>query len=532
LWDLTEAIRTGATDARVQALLIDTDEMGSSGMTKLEELASAIATFKKSGKKVIARGSSFTQGDYYLAAQADELYLDPQGQVLLTGFGRYTQYLKDALDKLKVDMHLYRTGKYKTAAESYTRSDMSAADREETLVYVQALWDGYRTAVGAARKLTPQQITDYIEQLGASATKYKGDFATLAKDSGLVTALKTAAQVDQRMVELVGHDADSDDPEAFPVFDSRDYLRITRTARRLGRNSGDAVGVVIASGEILDGEQAPGTIGGVSTADQLRSARLDEDIKSVVLRVNSPGGSSSASEQIYREVVALKTAGKPVVVSMGDYAASGGYYIAAPADEIVASPNTVTGSIGVYFAFPTVTRSLDAVGVHTDGVGTTSLTGVLDLTRPVTPLVDQVLQAGVDHTYETFLSHVAGGRSKTRDEIDALAQGRVWAGNDALRLGLIDRTGNYQDALDAAAKRAKLPTGYRVKHVEPELNMAQRLLMQLQSRMTVWLRAAGLGSSAMERWAARLQPVERELRRIERLSSGNRKLLYCFCSVE
>jgi protease-4 len=538
LWDITEAIRAGAKDQRVKALLIDSNDMGGAGQAKLEEIAAAIAEFKQSGKKVVASGASFDQSSYYLAAQADEIYLDPQGAVLLTGYGRYTPYLKDALDKLAVDVHLYRAGKYKSAAEIYTRRDMSAEDREETLVYLNALWNGYRNSVGKARNKSPADISAYVAQMGANATALKGDFAALAKSAGLVTDIKTDAQVARRMTELVGKDDAADDPDAFAVLPMDDYLKQLRIEKRLQRSKGSAVGVVIASGEIVDGDQPPGTIGGATTSEQLRRARLDADIEAVVLRVDSPGGSVFASEQIYREVQALKGAGKMVVVSMGDYAASGGYYIAAPADEIIASPNTITGSIGVFGVFPTVDRSLAKLGVHSDGVGTTPLSGALTMIRPVSPLVDQLIQSGIDHTYEQFLQHVAKGRDKTRDEIDAIAQGRVWAGTDALRLGLVDRMGNFQDALNSAARRAGLGTDYRIKAIEPELSFTERLLLRMETRITLWVRAVAprlyTGSDSfgsLSRWAARLQPAEAELARIERFAHSGHGVIYCFCGA-
>lgn len=532
LWDLTDAIRAAAKDKRVQALLIDTDDMTGAGQAKLEELAAAISEFKAAGKKVIARGASFEQSHYYLAAQADEVYLDPMGLLMLQGYGRYQPYLKEALDKLAVDIHLFRAGKFKSAAEPLIRSDMSAEDREETLTYLQALWSGYRSAVAKARGKTADDISTYANQIGANAARVNGDMAAVAKAAGLVTDLKTAAEVDRRLVELVGVDKDAGDPEAFPTIEVADYLKLVHTEERLHNRKSPAVGVVIASGEILDGDQPPGTIGGRSTAALLHEARLDDDIDAVVLRVDSPGGSVFASEQIYREVLALKAAGKSVVVSMSDLAASGGYYIAAPADEIIASPNTLTGSIGVFGVFPTIDRSLGKLGVRSDGVGTTPLSGALSINRPVSPLVEQLFQSSINHTYEQFLSRVAGGRKKTRDQVDAIAQGRVWAGSDALRIGLVDRFGTFHDALAAAASRANLGANYRVKMLEPKLSLAEQLLFQFQSETAVWLRAAGLGSSVTSRWVQRLQPLDREVQRLERFARAPRALVYCFCGVE
>jgi protease-4 len=533
LWDMTDAIRTGATDKRVVALLLDTDDMGAAGQAKLEELAAAIAEFRKTGKKVIARGSAFDQTSYYLAAQADEVYLDPLGNVILTGYGRYIPYLKQALDKLKVDVHLYRAGKYKSAAEMLVRSDQSAEDREETLAYLNTLWTGYRAAVSRARGKSPADIDTYIAQFGVNATRLNGNLAQLALDAGLVTGIKTRAEVDRRMVELAGRADDSEDPESFPVLELGDYGRRLRTERRLAGRSGDAVAVVIASGDIADGLQPPGTVGGDSTALQLREARLDKAVKAVVLRVDSPGGSAYAAEVIHRELLALKASGKKLVVSMSDLAASGGYYIAAPADQIIASSNTLTGSIGVFTVFPTIDRSLAAAGVTTDGVGTTPLSGANSMLRPELPAAGQLRQNAVNFIYETFLQRAASGRNKSRDEIDGIAQGRVWAGSDALGLGLIDRIGGYQDALDSAAKLAGLKAGYRVKHIEPETSVAERLLMSFQGETTQLLRLVGVGGqSPLEQLRQPLQPVEREVARLQRFAGARAAVAYCFCSAE
>ncbi|HTW75150.1 MAG TPA: signal peptide peptidase SppA, partial [Steroidobacteraceae bacterium] len=406
LWDLISAIRAAAADRRIGALVIETDDMSSSGQVKLEELAEAIHDFRRSGKKVIAFGHNFTQSQYLLAAQADEVYLDPFGAVLLDGYSRYRLYFRDALKKYDVDMHLFRVGKYKSAEEPFTRDDMSMADRQESLAYLTALWRGYEAAVGRVRHMSAAAVADYADDYVAEVTGADGDTAKVAKDAGLVTDLKTEQQVDARVAQLVGADPDG---KGFRQVDVDDYLRATHAAQR-ERGRGPAVGVVIASGDILDGRQPPGSIGGDSTSELLREARLDHDIRAVVLRIDSPGGSVLASEQIYRAVMALEHDGKPVVVSMSDLAASGGYYIAAGANEIIASPNTLTGSIGVFAAFPTFSRTLAKFGVHVDGLGTTPLAGETQLDRPLSAAAGRVLQSVVDHTYEEFLSRVAVGR--------------------------------------------------------------------------------------------------------------------------
>ncbi len=531
LWNLTDAIRAAAHDKRIHALLIATDDMTGAGQAKLEELAAAIAEFKATGKKVIASGSNFDQTQYYLAAQADEVYLDPFGMLLLPGYGRYRMYYKDALDKLAVDVHLFRAGKYKSAMEPFVRKDMSPEDRAESEAYLQALWNGYRNSVAAARARQPEEIAAYAGQLPALLKAANGDGAAAALKAGLITGIRTDVEVNDRMVELVGADTRSDDPEQFRAVQLDDYLRVMQAERSLERNRSETVGVVVASGEIIDGEQPPGTIGGETTAQLLREARLDDDIKAVVLRIDSPGGSVTASEQIYREVRALRAAGKSVTVSMSDLAASGGYYIAAPADEIIASGNTITGSIGVFGALPTFNRSLDKLGIQVDGVGTTPLSGALRIDRPMSPELSQILQSSVDRSYQEFLARVAEGRGRSRDEIDAIGQGRVWAGVDAQRMGLVDRLGGYDDAVKAAAQRAGLAEGYAVRRIEPATTLAEQLLFQMRGTVVRTLRALGLGQTSVLQWQQRLQPLEAELDRWQRMAGSGRVLAYCFCGV-
>jgi protease-4 len=527
LWDLTTAIRAAATDSRITALYIQTDDMDRAGQAKLEELASAISEFRHSGKKVIAYGSYYMRSQYYLAAQADEVYLDPVGLVLLDGYDRYRMYFKDALDKLGVDMHLFRAGKFKSAAENFIRRDMSSEERQQSEAYLDALWRGYCDAIARARNLQSQAVAQYATGYVDSVTAAGGDEAKVAKDSGLVSGLKTEQEVEQRLIGLVGADPSG---KSYRQVSVSDYLRATHAEDKV-RGKGPAVGVIIASGEMLDGKQPPGLIGGESTAQLLRQARLDDDIRALVLRVDSPGGSTIAAEQVYREVRALKQAGKPVVVSMSDLAASGGYYIAAPADEIIASRNTITGSIGVFASIPTFNRGLGKLGINVDGIGTTPLSG-LRLDRPLSEAVSKLLQSKVDYTYEQFLMRVAAGRSKTRDEIDALAQGRVWAGVDALPIGLIDRFGSYQDAVDAAAKRAGLQGSYGVRRIEIELSWPQQLLLQIRSGGEGVFERLGWMNRGFGALAQRLTPIESEIERWARLSSAHALNAYCFCSVE
>ena len=526
LWDLVDDIRAGAKDKRIKVLAIDLERFEGAGLPTLEELASAIREFKGSGKKVISYGTSFLQEQYFLAAQADEIYLDPLGFVIIDGYDRYRMFFKDALEKLNVDMNVFRVGQYKSAVEVYTRQDMSPAEREESLAYLTSLWGTYQKATTGARRLQPDAMANYVTTLAQQAVATKGHTAQVALNARLVTGLKSRQDVEQRLISLVGEDERTG---SFNFVNNDEYTRVVKAEKALGGDGKDRVGVIVASGEILDGDQPAGTVGGDSTSRLIREAREDEKVKALVLRVDSPGGSVMASEQIYRELRAFKATGRPVVVSMSNLAASGGYYISAPADEIWASPATLTGSIGIFAVIPTVNRTLSKLGVSIDGVGTTPLSGQLRIDRPLGEEAKILLQSTIEHGYEEFLSRVATGRGKSRDEVDAIGQGRVWAGLDAKRVGLVDNLGSFDDAVKAAAKRAKL-TDYKIDFVEPELSWAQELALQVK----VWgARTLITASRDRQTWAIaaqRLDPLKKEIERLSRFSVPNRLYAYCFCA--
>ena len=526
LWDLTDSIHAAASDTRIPALALDLEKFEGATQVTLEELANALREFRASGKKVIAYGTEFTQERYYLAAQADEVYLDPMGFVLLTGYDRYPTYLKGALDKLGVDINVFRVGAFKSAVEPFTRTGMSAEDREESRSYLNALWSSYQEAVTRARKLPSDALAQYVGSFAKSVPAAGGDAAQVALRAKLVTGVKSRLETEQRLIELVGRD---DTSGSFKSVSASDYVRYARAEKKARAAGKPRVGVIVAAGNILDGDQPPGTVGGESTARLIREARLDKDVKAVVLRVDSPGGSVLASEQIYRELLALHAAGKPLVVSMSGYAASGGYYIAAPADEIWASPATLTGSIGIFAIVPTVDKTLGKVGVSVDGVGTTPLSGQLRIDRPLGEEVRAFLQSQISRGYDEFVARVARGRNKTREQIDAIAQGRVWAGTDAHRVGLVDHIGSFSDAVKAAARRAKL-TDYAADFIEPELTWAQQLVLQLRDTARVSF-LAGPDERALSQLARRFDPVTREVAKLSRFSAPNRLYAYCFCEV-
>lgn len=526
LWDLIDDINAAAKDKRIKVLAIDLERFEGAGQPTLEELAGAIREFKKSGKKVIAWGTAFLQDQYYLAAQADEVYLDPMGFVIIDGYDRYRMYFKDALDKLNVDMNVFRVGQYKSAVEVFTRQDMSPAEREESLAYLNNLWGSYQKATTTARRLPPDALANYVTTLPQQTQATKGHTAQVALNARLVTGLKSRQEVEQRLISIVGEDESSG---SFNYVSNEDYIRVVKAEKTLAGDGKPRVGVIVASGEILDGDQPAGTVGGDSTSKLIREAREDEDVRALVLRVDSPGGSVMASEQIYRELKEFRKTGRPVVVSMSNLAASGGYYIAAPADEIWASPATLTGSIGIFAVIPTVNRSLSKIGVSVDGVGTTPLSGQLRIDRPLGDEAKTLLQSTIEHGYEEFLARVATGRNKTRDQVDAIAQGRVWAGVDAKRIGLVDNLGLFDDAVKAAAKRAKI-TDYKVEFIEPELSWAQELALQVKAWGIRTFLSADRDTQSFVRVAQQLDPLRRELERLSRFTAPNRLYAYCFCT--
>src|SRR5580704_1039977 len=525
LRDVTDAIGSAKSDSRIKLIVLDLGNLSSSGLSKLQEIGAALRDFRAAGKRVVAVGDSLDQTQYYLAAQAGEVYLDPLGLVYVDGFSYYRMFLKDAIDKLGVDVNVFRAGTFKSYTDQFSRSDMAPSEREESSVWLQALWNSYSQDVTRARSLGADALNEYIAQEPAALAAVNGDAAKLALQRGLVTALKSRRELADDVKSIVGEDSDT---HSFYSIGMSQYLAATRAKRSLKPKSDAKVGVVVASGEILDGHQPPGKIGGESTADLLRQARYDKAVKALVLRVDSPGGSMFASELILREVQGLRKAGKPVVVSMSTYAASGGYYISAGANQIFASPTTLTGSIGVFSVVPTFQRTLEKLGVKVDGLGTTPLAGEMRLDRPIAAAGRQILQSSVDHAYAEFLGRVGDGRKKSVEDVDKIAQGRVWAGVDAQRIGLVDHLGGLKDATDAAAKLAELGSDYDVSYIEPDLSLREQLLMQLRSESRSVGELAGIipPPGDIERV---LDPVLAQARAIARLNDPRGLYAYCWC---
>jgi len=526
LRDVIDAIESAKGDSRIKLIVLDLGNLSSSGLSKLQEVGAALRDFRSAGKRVVAVGDSLDQSQYYLAAQAGEVYLDPLGLVYIDGFSYYRMFLKDAIDKLGVDVNVFRAGTFKSYTDQYSRSDMAPSEREESGVWLNSLWSSYTQDVTRARSLKPSALDDYVNEAPAALTAVNGDAAKLALQRGLVTALKSRRQVADELKGLVGEDPDN---HSFYSIGISQYLTAVRAKRVLRAKSDAKVGIVVAAGEILDGHQPPGKIGGDSTAELLRQARYDNAVKAVVLRVDSPGGSMFASELILREVQALRKAGKPVVVSMSTYAASGGYYISVAANQIFASPTTLTGSIGVFSVVPTFQRTLEKLGVKVDGLGTTPIAGDLQLDRPLDAATRQILQVSVDHAYDDFLHRVSEGRKKSVQDIDNIAQGRVWAGSDAQRIGLVDHLGGLKDAIDAAAKLAELGADYNVDYIEPELSLREQLLLQLRSQAVQAGQIAGLipPPNPLER---ALDPILEQARSVAALNDPRGLYAYCWCA--
>ena len=450
--DVVKVIENAKQDRRIKALVLDLQGLSGGGLDKLRTVARAINDFKTSEKPVYAIGDYYTKEQYYLAAHANHVYLNPMGSLLLDGYGRYGMYFKDFLEKLKVTTHIFRVGTYKSAVEPLIRNDMSEAAKEAERKWLDGYWQQYKEDVAAARGIPLSNFDETLEGLLAKFEQAGGDFAKYALQNKWVDALKTREDV---RVELTGLVGENEDNHGVNVTNFNTYLKVVNPPLPSINSDIDQVAIVVAKGTILNGNQKAGTIGGDSTARLLRKARLDENVKAVVLQIDSPGGSTLGSEIIRQEVLELKNAGKPVVVSMSTYAASGGYWIAANADRIFASPSTITGSIGVFGMFMTYENSLDYLGIHSDGVGSNELAG-FSAVRPLAPEFGQILQRNVETSYGNFLSLVSNARDMTVDEVDDVAQGRVWIGTDALELGLVDELGTLEDAVNAAAEFAAL----------------------------------------------------------------------------
>ena len=534
LRDLLRALDAARTDTRIERVVLHLDDLQPSGFASLRDVAAAIAKVKAAKKQVVAFGDNYSQGQYLLAAQANEVYLDPmsQGGVMLEGLASYRQYFREALqDKLGVDMHLFKVGEYKSAAEPYILDGASPESKEADLFWMNDLWQRMLADAGKARGIAPATLALQADALAEQVKAVNGDLAQLALNQKLVDGLKTREEVEDLLLERGV--ADEGAAGGFRQVALDTYLQHLDGALPQA-DVRPQVAVVVAEGAIAGGELPPGQVGGESTSMLLRDARDDDNVKAVVLRVNSPGGEVFASEQIRREVAALKQAGKPVVVSMGDVAASGGYWISMNADRIYADPSTITGSIGIFGLFPTIDRSLGKIGVRTDGVSTAKYAGAFDITRPLDPGVATTVQSVIEKGYRDFTGKVAQARGRSVEQVDAVARGRVWSGAQAKERGLVDVLGGLDAALADAAARAKLgkPDAWQARYIEDSATpLSQWFGGMLQSRAGLSvLQASGIGELVLARQLqaqAPLRFIENALR-----TPGNARvtpLAYCFC---
>ncbi len=525
--DVTDALRRAKDDERIQAVVLLPDYLSGGGLSKQQVIAAAIADFRESGKPVIAMGDSFNQAQYYMASQADEIYMHDFGFVLIEGFGYYKTYFADAIDKLNVDVNVFRVGEYKAFVEPYLRNDMSDEDKSNARRWLEKLWEAYRRDVTEARGLSADAFDRYVNDATAVLEAAGGDAGKAAMEAGLVDGLKSHHEFRQHMIGIVGEDAERDDTYAHINY--RTYLAATDFEAREQASADKSIGVIVAAGEIVDGEAPAGTIGGLSLARLIREATLDESIRAVVLQIDSPGGSMFASEVVTDELEALQASGKPLIASMSSLAASGGYYIAMPADEVWAAETTISGSIGVGAIFPTFQRSLASLGVSVDGIGTGKLSGQFS---PVMELGEEgrrLLDISVRSAYDVFIDKVARYREMDRERVDELARGQIWIGADAYELGLVDQLGSLDDAIESAATLAGLPDdGWDVVYVERKPGVLEKLLRQYLELLDKLVSATGAGNTRLTKVLDMLAPA---LPAVQGWNDPRGIYYHCLCEI-
>lgn len=474
--DVIDAIRKAATDSKILALVIDPRDLQGCDTTKILDIGKAILDFKETGKPVLAHSMVYTQGQYLLSSYADTISVNPLGGVLITGFGMYQTYFKGLLDKTRINFHVFRVGDYKTAVEPFVRESMSEEAREAGREWLNGLWQAYLDEASRNRGISPSDIVSYVENIDTRLAATGGDAARLAVNAQLVDEIKTSTQFDQLLAGKTGKKV-----EDLHRVDFQDYLAMASSAKPSGK---EVIGIIRARGAILPGKQPENMTGSESIAELFQKARQDPSVLAVVLRLDSPGGSAAASEEIHHEIARTQEAGKPVVVSMGSVAASGAYWIASGANRIVAAPTTLTGSIGIFAAFPTFEDTAINLGITTDGIGTT---GLADLGNPLRPLsaqseraIGQLLRFG----YDLFINRVASGRRLPAAEVESSAQGRVFLGREAHARRLVDQLGDLDDALKTAASLAGL-TVVSSKELRREPSAHEKILQAFFSSAQV-----------------------------------------------
>ena len=459
LRDVVRALEGAVDDDAVKVVVLDLDRFLGGGQASMENIGDAIAKVRKAGKPVMVFATGYSDSGYQLAAHASEIWMDPLGGVVAAGPGGNRLYYKDLIDRLKITTHIYKVGTYKSAVEPYARNDQSEEAKEALKAVYDALWDRYLYDVEEARPAAG--LREYTLDPAKFALAASGDLAKLALNQKLVDKLGDRVAFGNAVAEKAGVD-DEDRPGSFKKTNLAVWLAANEEER-----SGEAIGVINIAGTIVDGEAGAGVAAGGRIAQQLYDGLADRDLKALVVRVNSPGGSVLASEQIRKAIERYKEKDIPVVVSMGNVAASGGYWVSTPASKIFAEPATITGSIGIFAVLPSFERALDDIGINADGVQTTPLSGQPDFAGGFNDSLDSVIQSGIENNYTRFLTLVAKSRGKTNDEIDAIGQGRIWDGGTARQLGLVDGLGGMEEALAAAAELAKIEGDYHALYLEP-----------------------------------------------------------------
>lgn len=530
--DLDRAIRAAAEDDRIKILVLDLSQVFGGHLTKLQTVAEAIRVFRETGKTVLAAADSYTTSSYYLAAQADEIHLHAMGMVMLDGYAFYRTYYKDGLDKFEIDWNIFRVGEYKSAVEPYLRRDMSSAAREANQDWLDDLWGRYLEDVAAARGKDPATLADSIARFDELLKAVEGDAAQMALDFGLVDSIGSRDAVRDRIAELVG---EQDDDVGYPRISDADYLLAVDGADEDFVFGDNQVAIATLSGTILDGDQAPGRIGGESAAKMIRQARRDESIKALVVRLDTGGGSAFASEVIRREIELTRAAGKPVVASMGSYAASGGYWIASGADAIFAHEATVTGAIGIFGMFPTYQKPLEKyLGMRVDGLGTTWMAGGMRPDRALDPRLADILQTTIEQGYREFIHRVMESREMTWEEADAVARGRVWSGLDAHARGLVDELGDLDAAIAKAAQLAELED-WQERRLEPEVDLRDQWMMEMLTLAEPMVdlvaahtapRRGSMLEASLEGW------IRRRVETLVELNDPRGVYAHCLCEVE
>ncbi len=529
LSELITAIDYASSDKRITNLVLDLDYFSGGGISKLEELGQALTRFKSSGKPITAIGDSYNQEQYFLASFADEIHLNPMGSVLIEGYSRHTSYFKDALDQLKVNVNVFRVGAYKDAIEPFTRNNMSDESREHTSIWVNELWRAYTKRVEKSRGLPENFLSDYSNNLGKKLLKHKGNAAELAINARLVDKISNRKDSINHLISLSGMDDDG----GYQHIDSSSYMTHIKQKKQLSkvRNNIDHVALITASGPIELGDQPNGKIGSESISQLIKQAREDDSIKAVVIRINSPGGGAFASEVIRQDIIALKEHGKPVIVSMGAVAASGGFWIAMGATEIWSTPTTITGSIGVFGVVPTFEETLQNVGIRSDGVDTTTLSNIYQISRPMSDHAKQVVQSGVDYTYSKFLSIVAKARNTSVERVGLVAQGRVWTGEKALELGLIDKLGGLNEAISAAANIAELDN-YELLELTRPLSIQEKILNQIGNTRIKYLGEPHPALTFVPEFLVKITSLYTKFSFLEAMNDPRNIYLSCFECVE